>query len=265
MQSFKTVWADGGTALGAWLSLRDPILAEAAAIVGLRLRLHRHAARSGRLRARPSSLLPRWPARRPCRSCGCPGTSRGSSAASSTPGRWASSSRWSTSRRRRSAPSTACRYAPEGTRSFGPLSRRRAAMAAEYFGAAERPVACIPMIETRQAVEAHRRHPCRCRASTRSTSGPADLSITYGLPPAHGQPGDPFDGALATIVAACQRHGVVPGIHAAAALAAQAPRGRVPHDHRRQRVRRHGGAAQGRRRRPSAITKAELVATTQIG
>ena len=34
MQSLKTVWADGGTALGAWLSLRDPFVAEAAATAG---------------------------------------------------------------------------------------------------------------------------------------------------------------------------------------------------------------------------------------
>jgi 4-hydroxy-2-oxoheptanedioate aldolase len=51
--------------------------------------------------------------------------------------------------------------------------------------------------------------------------GPADLSITYGLPPAVDNPGEPFDGALATVVDACHRHGVVPGIHASAALAAK--------------------------------------------
>jgi 4-hydroxy-2-oxoheptanedioate aldolase len=50
--------------------------------------------------------------------------------------------------------------------------------------------------------------------------GPADLSVTYGLPPGLDQQGDPFQSALATIVAGCERHGVVAGIHASAALAA---------------------------------------------
>jgi 4-hydroxy-2-oxoheptanedioate aldolase len=51
--------------------------------------------------------------------------------------------------------------------------------------------------------------------------GPADLSITYGLRPAVDQEGDPFDGALATIVDACKRHDVIAGIHANAGLAAK--------------------------------------------
>jgi 4-hydroxy-2-oxoheptanedioate aldolase len=43
--------------------------------------------------------------------------------------------------------------------------------------------------------------------------------VTYGLPPGLDQQGDPFQSALATIVEGCQRHGVVAGIHANAALA----------------------------------------------
>ena len=49
--------------------------------------------------------------------------------------------------------------------------------------------------------------------------GPADLSLTYGLPPAVDNPGEPFDGALARVADACRRHGVIPGIHANASLA----------------------------------------------
>jgi 4-hydroxy-2-oxoheptanedioate aldolase len=48
--------------------------------------------------------------------------------------------------------------------------------------------------------------------------GPADLSVSLGLSP-YGNDGDStFDGALKTIVAACERHGVVPGIHATGPL-----------------------------------------------
>jgi 4-hydroxy-2-oxoheptanedioate aldolase len=48
--------------------------------------------------------------------------------------------------------------------------------------------------------------------------GPADLSITLGLPPGNNDGADKFDDALATIVTACRKAGIVPGIHATAAL-----------------------------------------------
>ena len=49
--------------------------------------------------------------------------------------------------------------------------------------------------------------------------GPADLAISLGLGAA-GNDGTPvFDNALATIVEACTRHGVTPGIHATSDLA----------------------------------------------
>src|SRR6478752_7376431 len=46
----------------------------------------------------------------------------------------------------------ACRYAPKGARSFGPLSAG-ARYGGGYYANADDLVACIPMIETRQAVE----------------------------------------------------------------------------------------------------------------
>ena len=61
--------------------------------------------------------------------------------------------------------------------------------------------------------------------------GPADLSITYGLPPGLDNPADEFESALETVVAACERHGVVPGIHSTPPLAGHPPAGRLPHDH----------------------------------
>jgi len=44
--------------------------------------------------------------------------------------------------------------------------------------------------------------------------------MTYGLVPRVDQHGEPFDGALATVVDACRRHDVTPGIHANTSLAA---------------------------------------------
>jgi 4-hydroxy-2-oxoheptanedioate aldolase len=49
--------------------------------------------------------------------------------------------------------------------------------------------------------------------------GPADLSISLGLPPRNNDGEAAFDEALAAIVDGCRRHGVVAGIHASGPLA----------------------------------------------
>ena len=49
--------------------------------------------------------------------------------------------------------------------------------------------------------------------------GPADLSLSLGLPPGNNDDRAEFRDALTAIVAACRQHGVVPGIHASGALA----------------------------------------------
>jgi len=48
--------------------------------------------------------------------------------------------------------------------------------------------------------------------------GPADLSLSLGLPPGNNDDASSFTEALETIVAACRRHGVVAGIHSSGAL-----------------------------------------------
>ena len=48
--------------------------------------------------------------------------------------------------------------------------------------------------------------------------GPADLSMSLGSSPGYTEGEAVFAEALATIVAACGRHGVVPGIHATGPL-----------------------------------------------
>ena len=49
--------------------------------------------------------------------------------------------------------------------------------------------------------------------------GPADLSLSLGLPPGNNDGEAAFDDALTAIVAGCRRHGVVAGIHSSGALA----------------------------------------------
>ena len=81
----------------------------------------------------------------------------------------------------------ACRYNPEGSRSFGP-TRAGYSAGPNYFSSANAEVACVPMIETRQAVER------------------VDEILSV---------------ARQTIAKACAAHGVTAGIHASASLAAK--------------------------------------------
>ena len=112
----------------------------------------------------------------------------------------------------------ACRYFPDGARSFGPV---RAAYYAgsDYFGHANREIACIPMIETRQAVE-RLDDILSVPGIDAVYVGPADLSITLGLPPRMDNDGA-FEEARLKIATACARHGVTAGIHANAQLSAK--------------------------------------------
>ena len=113
----------------------------------------------------------------------------------------------------------ACRYAPAGSRSFGP-ARAMMQEGRDYFGRANTEVACIPMIETEEAL-ANLDDILKVPGVDAVYVGPADLSVSHGLPPGNNDGNEVFDSALATIVAACRNQGIVPGIHASASLAAR--------------------------------------------
>jgi 4-hydroxy-2-oxoheptanedioate aldolase len=110
----------------------------------------------------------------------------------------------------------ACRYAPAGHRSYGP-NRVTYYAGSDYFDHANDAVACIPMIETTQAIDSLDEI-LAVPGIDAIYVGPADLSITLGLPPRPDN-GPSFHEALARIVTGCQKHGVVPGVHANAQLA----------------------------------------------
>ena len=106
---------------------------------------------------------------------------------------------------------SACRYPPEGGRSFGPI---RAAMYAGpgYVQQANRSIACLAMVETEQALENLDEI-----ASTPGLDGiyigPSDLAYALGLPP-RGDNDDPKHVAtVAKILAVCQKHGIAAGMH----------------------------------------------------
>ena len=86
VRSLNDVWRDGGDAVGAWLSLRDPFLAEVAATAGydyVCIDMQHGLADLDQT----VTMLHAMARRRPCRSCACRGTNQGSSDASSTPAR----------------------------------------------------------------------------------------------------------------------------------------------------------------------------------
>jgi 4-hydroxy-2-oxoheptanedioate aldolase len=105
----------------------------------------------------------------------------------------------------------ACRYPPEGQRSFGPI---RAALYAGkgYAQEANSQIACIAMIETRHALDALDEI-----VTTPGLDGvyigPADLALALGLAPL-GDNSDPAHAAAITrIFETCRAHGLAVGIH----------------------------------------------------
>jgi len=105
---------------------------------------------------------------------------------------------------------TACRYAPDGARSYGPL-RANYYAGFDYFARANREVTCVVMVETRQAVDKVDEIAAVPGVDTIYV-GPADLSVTLGLEPRPDNLDERFTLSLDRVMAACRRHGVVPGI-----------------------------------------------------
>lgn len=110
----------------------------------------------------------------------------------------------------------ACHYPPLGRRSWGPMliDGRHG----RYRAWADRTVAVIPMIETATALE-NLDGICALEGVDAVYVGPSDLAISLGLDPSGNDGRAVFDDALAAVVDACRRHGVVPGIHSDAATA----------------------------------------------
>jgi 4-hydroxy-2-oxoheptanedioate aldolase len=113
----------------------------------------------------------------------------------------------------------ACRYPPQGMRSFGP-TRVAYYAGRDYHEHANDEVLCIVMIETAQALE-NLDEILSVPGVDAAYIGPADLSLALGLPPRQDHDDDRFVNAKRRIVEACNRHGVIPGIHANAKLAAK--------------------------------------------
>ncbi len=114
---------------------------------------------------------------------------------------------------------SACRYAPHGTRSFGPT---RARLSGAPFDTAEAnaTVLCIPMIETAEAV-ANIGDITAVAGIDALYVGPADLSLTIGLSPGGHHDESEFTSSLDAVLSACASNDVAAGIHANPALSSR--------------------------------------------
>jgi 4-hydroxy-2-oxoheptanedioate aldolase len=104
----------------------------------------------------------------------------------------------------------ACRYPPRGGRSYGPV-RAATVMGSRAVGDLEQ-VMCAVMVETEEGLERVDEI-----AGTDGVDaiyvGPADLSLALGLPPAYEHDEPVHQEALERIRDACERHGIIAGIH----------------------------------------------------
>lgn len=110
----------------------------------------------------------------------------------------------------------ACRFAPYGERSVGPIGAMTRYPG--YFADADR-VMCFVMIETVEAL-ANLDAIAAVPGLAGLYVGPADLSLSLGLRPRPDQTDERFGRALDDVVAACDRNGIIPAVHASAELAA---------------------------------------------
>jgi 4-hydroxy-2-oxoheptanedioate aldolase len=113
----------------------------------------------------------------------------------------------------------ACLYPPNGRRSFGPM-RVGLREGGSYFREANSRTLVILMIETADALAN-----VEAIAATPGVGalfmGPYDMSVALGLPPGDNDGHEPFDRAVATIVAAAKHAGIGAAVLSSASLFAR--------------------------------------------
>ena len=105
----------------------------------------------------------------------------------------------------------ACRYAPRGYRSFGPV-RATWYAGADYWQHANDEVITMAMIETRKALD-NLDEILSVPGLDALYIGPADLGLSLGSTPSAIPTDQVVLDAIKTILAAAKRHGIRPGIH----------------------------------------------------
>ena len=112
----------------------------------------------------------------------------------------------------------ACRYAPTGIRSFGPL-RVGLREGPTYFQRANDEIAVLAMIETAEAAAALDEI-LEVPGLDGLYIGIFDLSVSLGLPPGNNDGTPEFDAVINGVLEGCRRKGIVAACHSSADAAA---------------------------------------------
>ena len=114
----------------------------------------------------------------------------------------------------------ATKYPPLGQRSYGPtiIGARARNEGEDYYPTANETNGCIPMIETRDAVE-NLDGILSVEGVDAIYVGPADLSLSFGYGPNYSDDNQEYKEVLEHIVERCKSAGKVAGIHSTVGLA----------------------------------------------
>jgi len=113
----------------------------------------------------------------------------------------------------------ACRYAPEGYRSFGP-ARGVFYGGDDYFEHANDTIVTLAMIETREALD-NLDEIAAVEGLHAVFIGPGDFSISLGYPPTMEPTEKEVVEGIDAILAASEKHGIMPGVYCVAGTVAR--------------------------------------------
>lgn len=113
----------------------------------------------------------------------------------------------------------AAKYPPRGTRSNGPIRAMMYGSAGTYQQTANDETLCIPMIETKTAVE-NLESILDVKGIAGVYIGPSDLGFSYGLHPTLDRTEPEIIKIYERIVKECDKRGIFPGIHCSGAAGA---------------------------------------------
>jgi 4-hydroxy-2-oxoheptanedioate aldolase len=113
----------------------------------------------------------------------------------------------------------ACKYPPRGTRSNGPIRAGLYGVPGTYQKTANAETLCIPMIETRTAVE-NMEAILDVEGIAGVYVGPSDLGFSYGLVPKLDRDEPEILKIYDKLLKECDNRGIYPGIHCSGAAGA---------------------------------------------
>jgi 4-hydroxy-2-oxoheptanedioate aldolase len=112
-----------------------------------------------------------------------------------------------------------CKYPPRGTRSNGPIRSGMYGLAGAYQETANAETLCIPMMETKTAVE-NMESILDVDGIAGVYVGPSDLGFSYGLVPKLDREEPEIMKIYEKLVKECGKRGIYPGIHCSGAVGA---------------------------------------------